>query len=152
VTRSKAQSLLTPCELEKKIKEKNLNLLQRQYAHENTHTHTHTHTHIHILAKLDHLSQLYVFLHTYIHTHVFTHICIDKQTYAYIHLVDRAEPRIPHLDGWVGRWVAGRMNGWGRGPPKPHFISFLCPFNSQKFLETYLIDKILHKRRVTEGC
>ena len=40
--------------------------------------------------------------------------------------------------------------------PKPNysnnFISFLWPFYRQKFLENYLIDKMVHKMGVTKVC
>jgi hypothetical protein len=66
----------------------------------------------------------------------------DTQIY---NLLVKAEPQMPHTYIWMDR----------EEPPSHHLISFLWPFYTfldKRSLENYLIDKMLHKMGVTEGC
>lgn len=52
--------------------------------------------------------------------------------------------------GWMDGLMDGWIDGWSRGPKATLFL--FSDLFVDKVLRKYLINKILHKRGVTEGC
>lgn len=101
-------------------------LTTRQYVHTHTHSYTHTHTLQSSLTTC--LISSANVMHTYIH--IPTYGCIYTQTDILIYIwMEGAEPQMPHCIASL--WL-------------------FCTFLDKSSLENYLVDKMLHKRGVTE--